>query len=58
MELMNHMLLEEHPNVVRAFIAVRYNETQAPLYLNNKRLDIYNYLVMPYFDKGTLLDLL
>ena len=50
--------LINHPNVIMATKCVSKGEVNAPLFINGKSFGDYSYIVIPYHDRGTLLDLL
>jgi hypothetical protein len=54
---MNELLIN-HPNVVIANKCVSSAETGAPLVINHRTFTNYSYIVVPLYEKGTLLDLI
>ena len=51
-------LLIEHPNIVKAERHVWHESIKGPLRIRGGLFDSYSYITMPYFEKGSLLDLI
>ena len=56
-KMMNESLVN-HPNVIIATKCVSYDETGASLFINSKVIAHYSYIVLPFYERGTLLDLI